>query len=251
MLSPWEQIETKNNNHSASTKTSIWRKLVEECSCCNSPSTVNDMIDNPVLDEGALVKIPEMESDVTSEHFQKIQDAKNSKPLLNYNSHSSSGTPSLDAPAEFAGSWICTQVSGDMSAYLQDMGLTHDLCVAAECTNYGVGLQLQNITQIGDLFVIQNILTAPVTMRFQVGSGVQSVADQEGIPILINPTWDGKTLCVISSRRTGELISNSRRYIQEDNMILQLTSPKGVVVKRIFTRRADRHDFLAWQTNVQ
>jgi len=149
----------------------------------------------------------------------------------------SSGS-SKECPWDFGGSWICTGVSGNMEAFLTDMGLNDQLRSAAATARYGVGRQVQNIAQVGDSFVIQNILKAPVTMRFRVGGGVQGSLDQEGKPIVIEPRWDETgALHVTSKRESGELIAHTRRFFEGEMMVLELTSPLGTVVKRAFERR--------------
>lgn len=147
------------------------------------------------------------------------------------------GSPSKEAPEDFSGSWMCTKVTGDMEKFLTDMGLNEPLRKAAGAANYGAGRQFQNIAQVGNSFVVQNILKFPVTMRFHAGAGVQTSVDQEGKPIIIDPYWDGDVLCVTSKRESGELIANTRRYLEGSAMILQLESPAGTKVKRIFERR--------------
>lgn len=139
---------------------------------------------------------------------------------------------------DFGGSWICTGVSGNMEAFLTDMGLNEQLRSAAATARYGVGRQVQNIAQVGDSFVIQNILKAPVTMRFRVGAGVQNSLDQEGKPIVIEPRWDETgALHVTSKRENGEMIAQTRRFFEGETMVLELTSPLGTIVKRSFERR--------------
>jgi len=141
------------------------------------------------------------------------------------------------AAVDFGGSWICVRITGDMEAFLVDMGLSETLRNAARHARYGTGRQVQNIAQVSDAFVIQNILKAPVTMRFRVGGGVQESVDQEGKPILIEPSWDGDALRVTSKRENGELIAHTRRFFEGEFMVLELTSPSGSVVSRVFERR--------------
>lgn len=146
------------------------------------------------------------------------------------------GRPSKESAVDFAGSWICARVSGEMEAFLVDMGLSEPLRRAASEARYGIGQQVQNIASDGDDFAIQNILKAPVTMRFRVGGGVQRSLDQEGKPIFIDPSWDGDCLKVTSRRENGDLIAHTRRYLEGDCMVLELTSPQGTSVKRCFDR---------------
>lgn len=151
----------------------------------------------------------------------------------------SGGKPSssASAPEDFSGSWTCTKVTGDMEKFLTDMGLNAPLRQAAGAANYGTGRQFQNIAQVGNSFVVQNILKAPVTMRFHAGAGVQTSVDQEGKPIIIEPYWDGNVLCVTSKRENGELIANTRRFMESSVMVLELESPGGTRVLRFFERR--------------
>jgi len=151
----------------------------------------------------------------------------------------SGGKPSssTSAPEDFSGSWTCTKVTGDMEKFLTDMGLNAPLRQAAGAANYGRGRQFQNIAQVGNSFVVQNILKAPVTMRFHAGAGVQTSLDQEGKAIIIEPYWDGNVLCVTSKRESGELIANTRRFMESGSMVLELESPAGTRVLRLFERR--------------
>lgn len=142
-----------------------------------------------------------------------------------------------DAPTNFRGAWLCTRVAGDMEDFLKDMGLTIQLREAAKAARYGAGHQVQNIAQVGDAFVVQNILKTPVTMRFRAGVGVQKSVDQEGKPILLDARWERDVLCVTSKKENGDLIANSRRYFDGEYMVLELTSVNGSVVKRIFERK--------------
>lgn len=142
-----------------------------------------------------------------------------------------------EAPTDFGGSWLCVDVTGNMEAFLTDMGLSSVLQEAAKSANYGSGRQVQNIAQVGDTFIIQNILKTPVTMRFQAGGGVQQSVDQEGRPIHINPWWDDEVLCVSSMKENGDPIANTRRFLEGEFMVLELTSPQGNIVQRIFERR--------------
>mmetsp|Transcript_20128 Transcript_20128/g.47112 ORF Transcript_20128/g.47112 Transcript_20128/m.47112 type:complete len:222 (+) Transcript_20128:83-748(+) len=141
------------------------------------------------------------------------------------------------APADFGGSWLCTRVSGDVHGFMKDVGLGPEMCEAAKVAHYGAGRQMQNIAQVGNAFVVQNIVKEPVTMRFRAGAGLQSTPDQEGKQVLIDPHWDGDVLCVRSTRQDGTLVSRSRRYLEGDTMVLELTSPHGAVMRRIFERR--------------
>lgn len=156
--------------------------------------------------------------------------------MPNGNSAAKGSAEARVPPANFNGSWRCTRVSGDMEAFLRDMGLSEPLRAAASAANYGTGVQVQNITQVGDAFEVENILRAPVTMQFRVGEGEQRTVDQVGKPIIVDPRWDGTSLYVTSRKESGEPIADSKRYLVGDSMVIQFTSPQGTVVERIFAR---------------
>lgn len=139
-------------------------------------------------------------------------------------------------PANFSGSWRCEKVAGNMEAFLIDMGLGDMLRKAAATANYGAGVQVQNIIQLGDFFEVENILRTPVTMQFRVGEGEQRTVDQVGKPIVVDPRWEGPALIVASRRESGEPVADSKRYYDGNSMVIQFTSPQGTVVERIFAR---------------
>jgi len=174
----------------------------------------------------ACVPLADAKKSINDDEATTADTARNTPP-----------SPSKSPPTDFGGSWLCVGVSGDMEAFLQEMGLAEGPRKAASVARYGALRQVQNITQSGGSFIVENILDKPVTMRFVVGEGVQSTADQEGKPIFIEPIWDGEVLCVVSKKENGELIANSRRYIEGEEMTLELQSPGGTVVKRRFQRR--------------
>merc|ERR1711924_499836 len=88
----------------------------------------------------------------------------------------------------------------------------------------------------GDSFTVVDRGQGAVTVRFRVGNGPQLSSDPQGRPLTITPTWDGQTLCVETKNADGDLVATSRRYLEGDRMVLQLTSPAGTVMRRIFRR---------------
>jgi hypothetical protein len=138
---------------------------------------------------------------------------------------------------DFTGSWQCVRVDGDVYGFLQDMGLSPIMCEAARSAHYGAGHQLQIITQEGDHFTVVDQLKTTVTMKCQVGVGPQASCDLEGKPVTVTPTWDGQTLCVETMTGSGELFATSRRFLEGDEMLLELTSPAGATMRRIFCKK--------------
>lgn len=158
------------------------------------------------------------------------------KGFVDAQSLSARDRENASAPADFSGSWCCDRVSGDMEAFLTDMGLGVGLRKAAAAAKYGAGVQVQHINQSGDFFEVENILRTPVTMQFRVGLGEQNTVDQVGKPIIVDPRWEGNALFVASRTESGQPIADSKRYFEGDAMVIQFRSPQGTVVERIFKR---------------
>mmetsp|Transcript_5795 Transcript_5795/g.10405 ORF Transcript_5795/g.10405 Transcript_5795/m.10405 type:complete len:258 (+) Transcript_5795:147-920(+) len=142
-----------------------------------------------------------------------------------------------DAPSDFNGWWRCVQINGNMRDFLRDMGLNEDHLEEAAYGNYGIGEQVQHIVQTGHFFEVENFLTDPIRMQFRVGEGEQLTVDRGNRPIIVDPKWDGAVLYIKSRRVTGETIAHSRRFFDGDLMVLEFTSPKGVMVERIYKRK--------------
>lgn len=136
----------------------------------------------------------------------------------------------------FNGIWICVEVRGNMDRFLQEMGLDEELRQEAEHSNYGAYQQRQTIVQSGNNFEIANELKARVVSVFSVGGGVQPSRDLHGRPLLLEPSWDeaGGILLVRSYTPAMELIVQTQRYLERGRMVMEISTPVGTTVKRIF-----------------
>jgi hypothetical protein len=151
---------------------------------------------------------------------------------------------------DFTGSWQCVRVEGSMPAFLKDMGLDTLMIEAAKSAHYGVGHQVQMITQEGDRFTVVDQFKTTVTMKCQVGLGPQKTCDLEGRPVTITPTWDDQTLCVETTTQGGELFATSRRFFEGDEMVLELTSPAGTTTRRIFCKKGNSRPMMSMCSTV-
>lgn len=199
-----------------------------EDGCCYKPPD-GEVITIDSSDKGNVLRsVKPVIADCIDEHNGALVDPAEASKVLQARSRA--------PPANFSGSWRCSRVDGDMEAFLTDMGLGGALRRAASTANYGAGVQVQNISQMGDFFEVENILRTPVTMHFRVGDGEQSTVDQVGKPIVVDPRWEGSALHVASRKETGEPIADSKRYYVGDSMVIQFRSPQGTVVERVFDR---------------
>eukprot|EP00747_Dinoflagellata_sp_TGD_P022523 gnl/TRDRNA2_/TRDRNA2_129165_c0_seq2.p1 gnl/TRDRNA2_/TRDRNA2_129165_c0~~gnl/TRDRNA2_/TRDRNA2_129165_c0_seq2.p1 ORF type:complete len:254 (+),score=32.59 gnl/TRDRNA2_/TRDRNA2_129165_c0_seq2:53-814(+) len=154
-------------------------------------------------------------------------------------SSSAAASGSSKVSPDFNGRWLCARVVGDMDTFLMDMGLGEALRRVAQDSKYGEGVQVQNVTQSGDLFLIENILKASTSSCFRVGAGDQRSTDMEGRPIQLIPSWDGQILHMTSKKFSGDVIVYSQRYLDGDEMVLELKSSRGTTVRRIFKRTGE------------
>lgn len=231
--SPEDQIA-----HQAASEMAVNRRIFGLPSCCQ-PNHTTDTI--PM--SNCCMTAPDGEVIFIDTQAEKTNHQRSSPVMSDLWNESArnEGALNLEAqervsPANFSGSWRCEEVSGDMEAFLSDMGLGSALRKAAATANYGAGQQVQNISQRGDCFEVENILRTPVTIRFRVGDGEQSTVDQVGKPIVVDPKWEGSSLWVTSRTQTGEAIADSKRFIDGDAMVIEFISPQGTKVQRIFSR---------------
>eukprot|EP00405_Crypthecodinium_cohnii_P053911 CAMPEP_0206630562 /NCGR_PEP_ID=MMETSP0325_2-20121206/67650_1 /ASSEMBLY_ACC=CAM_ASM_000347 /TAXON_ID=2866 /ORGANISM="Crypthecodinium cohnii, Strain Seligo" /LENGTH=180 /DNA_ID=CAMNT_0054155451 /DNA_START=261 /DNA_END=803 /DNA_ORIENTATION=- len=143
--------------------------------------------------------------------------------------------PAVGAGVNFSGTWRCVDVQGDIVRFLQDLGLEKEEAVNA-ADAYANLSHTTKIAQVGNTFVIQVMQQENVTTAFRVGAGAQPSSDQVGRALLIDPKWQEEVLVVHSVRADGTLISNSRRYLQGEKMVLCITTPAGSTIKRIFEK---------------
>eukprot|EP00440_Ansanella_granifera_P054824 gb/GFBE01059433.1/.p1 GENE.gb/GFBE01059433.1/~~gb/GFBE01059433.1/.p1 ORF type:complete len:258 (+),score=34.94 gb/GFBE01059433.1/:1-774(+) len=143
-------------------------------------------------------------------------------------------------PPNFSGSWLCVEVTGDLDRFLVDMGLNEAQRLQARESNYGAHQQKQVVNQSGHDFEIRNELKTSVSSSFKANGGVQRTTDPSGRTVLFEPRWEpenGEALLVRTCTAEGDLVVHTRRYFHGDDMVLDITSPSGAVVKRRFIRQ--------------
>merc|ERR1712060_354690 len=117
------------------------------------------------------------------------------------------------------------------------MGMSRTMIASARRARYGVGRQLQVITQEGDRLTVDTTFSinrwkSTVRVECEIGHGPQASYDLAGKPVTITPTWDGQILCVDTG--SGDHFATSRRFYQGDEMVLELTTPAGSTMRRYF-----------------
>lgn len=144
---------------------------------------------------------------------------------------------------DFSGVWLCVEVTGDSNRFLEEMGVEEELRRDAARNQFGVRQQRQRINQNGPWFEIANELKSQVKTIFRAGGGVQSCRDHSGRQTFIDPKWDVASLSLLvrSYSASMEFLAETRRYLTDGDMkrmVVEITSPKGTTVKRIFELEA-------------
>ena len=173
--------------------------------------------------------------------------------------------------ADLAGEWLCTDISGNMDEFLQEMGASWMMRTAASTMSWGKGRVKQIIVQEGDVIEVCEASTnthdcltpcwvhSPFLLQLclplgaphldcsqiktiggpketkdtlQIGGGQQTINTPQG-PQLGTVSWRGNTL-TITNIENGVV---QERYCEGNNLILQITSPSGKVVRRIHERQ--------------
>lgn len=103
--------------------------------------------------------------------------------------------------------------------------------------NYGVGKTFQDILQNGDDFVISYVSPMKsTTMKFRAGMGYQETVGVDGLPALVKAHWDGEDLSMQSKKPEGRTFAPARRYMQGNEMVIEVPISTGGTHKRFFTK---------------
>mmetsp|Transcript_43734 Transcript_43734/g.102048 ORF Transcript_43734/g.102048 Transcript_43734/m.102048 type:complete len:213 (+) Transcript_43734:90-728(+) len=142
-------------------------------------------------------------------------------------------------PPNFTGDWVLSRLEGDFDAFLQDQGVGYMTRTMAKSMGYGVRKVFQVIKQEGDqIRITQTNPQRSVVVDLTVNGVEQDSTDPaEGKKIKVQPSWDGVALLLKSRAPDGKELPTARRFFAGEEMIMELTTPKGLVVKRIFSRK--------------
>mmetsp|Transcript_69684 Transcript_69684/g.219967 ORF Transcript_69684/g.219967 Transcript_69684/m.219967 type:complete len:147 (-) Transcript_69684:142-582(-) len=140
---------------------------------------------------------------------------------------------------DFSGKWTVVRIEGDMDAFLKESGVSWMVRKMASGMGYGVGKQKQDIAHSGDqLEIVNESPMGKVTITMVINGQEQTAVTPDNEKVLATPCWepDGATLRVESRKPNGGAVPLQRRFMRGDEMVMELTSPKGTAVSRIFSR---------------
>jgi hypothetical protein len=138
---------------------------------------------------------------------------------------------------DFSGRWRLCNVEGDFELFLADIGTSYLMRKLAKGANYGVGKAVQDISADGDLFSLVSQVGLKVTsMKMRIGGAEEESVGMDGNPVLVKSKWEGAVLVMENRRPDNTPIPATRRYLEEEFMVLENTTTTGVVVKRRFSK---------------
>jgi len=139
---------------------------------------------------------------------------------------------------EWQGMWNFRRVEGNFEELMVDAGVSYFIRQMAHKSNYGIGLATQQIEQNGEnltIHVSNGLMTT--TMELIVNGVEQRTVSEDGYPIFITAKLEDGVLSLDGrNEKTGKPLQKTRRYMCEDEMIIETTTSTGFVVKRIFRR---------------
>lgn len=144
-------------------------------------------------------------------------------------------------PPAFAGRWLLDRVEGDMEAFMSELGTPWILVNMAKSFNYGVGKILQDVSLDGDKLQIitEGSPKGTNTMNVTINEGLQESIGLDGNPVNVGCSWESDTVLFVEGEMpNGKAIPTTRRFIQDEETVLESTTPSGIIVRRIFKRQS-------------
>merc|ERR1719330_1240848 len=136
------------------------------------------------------------------------------------------------------------RIEGDIHAFLKEIGISQVVRSAAKAMNYGIGKMTNVITMQGDeLEIVSWTPRGNRAIKFILDGTEQRTFDPvEGRVLIAFSRWEeGFDAISVDTRRedTGEPCPTMRRFMREDEMCVEQTTPSGAtMVRRWFVRNS-------------
>jgi len=145
-----------------------------------------------------------------------------------------------DAP-RLGGSWSLSKYTGDMDAFLADMGQGESDRGKARKANYGIKMQQVKLTQDANGEVkLSYTGCAPYEQIFRVGGGIQSAETVSGTT-QVKPSWEGRALRMDLFNTDGQEQCSRWLYFDASSMVVESKHVCGSHVKQIYERIDNGH----------
>uniref|UniRef100_A0A7S2K7I6 Uncharacterized protein n=1 Tax=Zooxanthella nutricula TaxID=1333877 RepID=A0A7S2K7I6_9DINO len=145
-----------------------------------------------------------------------------------------------DGKANFAGSWLCSRVEGDVEGFMEALGLSWATRYAAYLIDYGVGVASRTVRQDGDYVEIE-VSSGPAqfVQTYSVGRGQQKTEGPEG-EALVTPTWESDDVLRVEQLnldRSSPVVV--RQYFASEDLVVHMTAARGVSTAWVFQRQLE------------
>lgn len=138
---------------------------------------------------------------------------------------------------DFNGHWKMTRCEGDFDSFLKEMGMNWAVRKAAKAAGYGAGSTYLTIKQNDDDFSLTTTNPKGVVQTNFVTDGTEQDEKDpaDGSVRRITPRWDGDVLHIDARKmKPAMAMPVTRRYFSGKDMVMEQTSPQGIVIKRFF-----------------
>lgn len=128
-----------------------------------------------------------------------------------------------------------------MEAFMTEIGTPWILVSMAKSFNFGVGKVLQDVSLDGNKLQIttEGSPKGNNTMNVTINDGLQETIGLDGNPVNVGFSWESDTVLFQEGELLdGKLIPTSRRFIQDDETVIETTSPSGITVTRFLKRQS-------------
>jgi len=146
-------------------------------------------------------------------------------------------TADKKSPPNFTGHWKMTRCEGDFDSFLKEMGIGWAFRRAASAAGYGAGNTYHTIKQNDNVFSVTTTNPKGIFEKHFVVDGTEQDEKDpsDGSALRIVPVWDGNVLHIDTRKVSpAQVMPVTRRYFSGKEMIMEQTSPQGVIVKRFF-----------------
>jgi len=133
----------------------------------------------------------------------------------------------------FDGLWHLHSIEGNVDALMVETGVPWALRALAKSLNYGVNHSEQEVRLHENKVTIVN-RAGPRTNRtvLTLGAADEETVGLDGKSCLSKAYWDGSVMVVESKTLDGKPLPSCRRYLRGENLVVEATTPHGIVVRR-------------------
>mmetsp|Transcript_53494 Transcript_53494/g.98950 ORF Transcript_53494/g.98950 Transcript_53494/m.98950 type:complete len:320 (+) Transcript_53494:1-960(+) len=136
---------------------------------------------------------------------------------------------------DFSGSWLLVRLDGDMDALLAELGTSEADRAAWSKQEYGVSEQVQNIKHTSTDLIVEVTGFRPAKQRYSLVD-MQRQAPVNGKSVDSAAFWASDEVLEVVAANGGRKVLTTRRYMIGKELVTELVSGEGIVVKTVYVR---------------